>query len=114
LSDFLDRDYDRAFQRTGRRHDLIAVRITDPGEEELPDVGLLEVADAETGARLLVDTSSRAVRDSYRAEAIQRREQLRQLARSASVDLVEVSTDGGHLDALIRFFRLRESRLRRT
>lgn len=113
LSDFLDRDYDRAFQRTGRRHDLIAVRITDPGEEELPDVGLLEVADAETGERLLVDTGSRAVRDTYRAEAIQRREQLRQLARSASVDLVEVSTDGGHLDALIRFFRLRESRLRR-
>src|SRR5262249_30548580 len=113
LSDFLDRDYDRAFQRTGRRHDLIAVRIADPGEEELPDVGLLEVEDAETGSRLLVDTGSRAVRDGYRAEAVRRREQLRQLARSAGVDLVEVSTDGGHLDALIRFFRLRESRLRR-
>src|SRR5215470_15263504 len=98
MSDFLDRDFEGAFKRTGRRHDLIAVHVGDPREDELPDVGLLEVEDAETGRRRLLDTGSRAVR---------------QLARSAQIDLVEVSTDGGHLDALIRFFRLRERRLRR-
>jgi len=114
LSDFLDRDYERTMKRTGRRHDLIAVRITDPREEEIPVVGLLELEDAETGARLLLDTNSAKVRAAYAAAAGRRRERIEQLARSSRIDLVEVSTDGGHLDALIRFFKLRERRLRRT
>jgi uncharacterized protein (DUF58 family) len=113
LSDFLDRDFESSFKHTGRRHDLIAVCITDPREEDLPAVGLLELEDAETGQRLLLDTSSRAVREAYREEAERRRAALRQTARQARTDLIEVSTDGGHLDALIRFFRLRERRLRR-
>ncbi len=114
LSDFLDRDYEKLLKRTGRRHDLIAVRISDPREEDLPPLGLLELEDAETGARRLLDTRSRAVRSAYAGEARRRREALRQLTRSANIDLVEVATDGSHLDALIRFFRLRERRLRRT
>jgi uncharacterized protein (DUF58 family) len=113
LSDFLDTDFDRSFKRTGRRHDLVAIRITDPGEAELPAVGLLEMEDAESGQRLLIDTSSTAVRSAYQRAAAERREALARLARSAHTDLVEVSTDGGHLDALIRFFRLRERRARR-
>jgi uncharacterized protein (DUF58 family) len=113
LSDFLDQGYEGSFKRTGRRHDLVAVRVSDPREEELPAVGLVELEDAETGARLLLDTGSRAVRDAFRDGAAERREALRELARSARTDLVEVSTDGSHLDALIRFFRLRERRLRR-
>jgi uncharacterized protein (DUF58 family) len=113
LSDFLDRDFDRSLKRTGHRHDLVAVRITDPGEEELPAVGLLELEDAEGGQRLLVDTDRAAVRAAFRRAAEERREALRRLARTARTDLVEVSTDGGHLDALIRFFRLRERRQRR-
>jgi uncharacterized protein (DUF58 family) len=114
LSDFLDRDFERSLKRTGRRHDLIAVRITDPREEELPPVGLIELEDAETGERVLLDTGSRAVRAAYAAAAERRRDALRQLTRSAGIDLVEVATDGTHLDALIRFFKLRERRLRRT
>jgi uncharacterized protein (DUF58 family) len=114
LSDFLDRDFEKSLKRTGRRHDLIAVRISDPREEELPPVGLLELEDAETGERVLLDTGSRAVRTAHAAAALRRREALRQLTRSAGIDLVEVATDGSHLDALIRFFKLRERRLRRT
>jgi uncharacterized protein (DUF58 family) len=114
LSDFLDRDFERSLKRTGRRHDLIAIRITDPREEELPAVGLLELEDAETGGHLLLDTGSRQVREAYAASARQRRQSLRQLMRAAQVDLIEVGTDGGHLDELIRFFKLRERRLRRT
>ncbi|HWG44712.1 MAG TPA: DUF58 domain-containing protein [Gemmataceae bacterium] len=113
LSDFLDRDFESSFKRTGRRHDFIAIRISDPREEDLPAVGLLELEDAETGERLLLDTNSAAVRDAFRAAAEQRRTTLRQMARQSRVDLIEVSTAGGHLDALIRFFRLRERRLRR-
>jgi uncharacterized protein (DUF58 family) len=113
FSDFLDEGYEWAFKRTARRHDLIAVRVADPHEEELPPVGLLRVEDAETGERLLLDTASRRVRDAYRAAALRRREAVRQLARSSGTDLIEVSTEGDHLDALVRFFRLRERRQRR-
>jgi uncharacterized protein (DUF58 family) len=114
LCDFLDEGFERAFKRTARRHDLIAVHVTDLREEELPAVGLLEVEDVETGRRLLVDTSSRRVREAFLQAGRQRAASLRQLARSSGADLVEVSTDGSHLDALTRFFRLRERRLRRT
>jgi uncharacterized protein (DUF58 family) len=114
LSDFLDRDYEKALKRTGRRHDLIAVQLTDPREAELPAVGLLEVEDPETGQHLLLDTSSRAVREAYAKTSRAGSETLRQAARSAQIDLIQVTTDGSHLDALIRFFKLRERRLRRT
>jgi uncharacterized protein (DUF58 family) len=113
LSDFSDQGYEQAFKRVGRRHDLIAVRITDPIEEELPAVGLLQVEDAETGTPLLLDTDSVAVRQAYRDQAQARRDAIRQLTRSAACDLIEVSTDGSHLDALIRFFRTRERRQKR-
>src|SRR5205807_8886661 len=94
FSDFLDEGYELSFKRAARRHDLIAVRVTDPREEELPAVGLLRVEDAETGERLLVDTSSRRVREAYAAAAVRRREAVRQLARSSGTDLIEVSTEG--------------------
>jgi uncharacterized protein (DUF58 family) len=114
LSDFLDQGYDKPFQRTGRRHDLTAIHIADPREQELPPVGLLEVEDAETGRRLLLDTTSPAVRTAYAQAGRQRREALRTLAKKSRVDLIEVSTDGNHLDALVHFFQMREHRLRRT
>src|SRR5438874_7185940 len=114
LSDFLDTGFEKAFKRTGKRHDLIAVPISDPRENELPAVGLLQMEDAETGRQLLVDTSSALVREAFSARARERRAALRHIAHGARIDLIEVSTDGGHLDALIRFFRLRERRLRRV
>jgi uncharacterized protein (DUF58 family) len=114
LSDFLDRGFERSLKRTARHHDLIAIRVTDPREEEIPDVGLLDLEDAETGEHLLLDTGSRRVREAFAEAARGRREELLQLLHSCGADLIEVSTDGGHLDALIRFFRLRERRLRRT
>jgi uncharacterized protein (DUF58 family) len=114
LSDFHDRGFEQAFKRTARRHDLIAVRITDPREHEVPAVGLVELEDAESGKRLLLDTGSRAVRNAFAEAARQRRLSLDRLAKAARADLIDVSTDGDHLESLFRFFRLRERRLRRT
>ncbi len=114
LSDFIDRGFERVLKRTGRRHDLIAIRIADPREDELPPVGLLELEDAETGRHVVVDTRSRLVRQAFANLARQRREAFRQLTRSAEIDQIEVTTDGNHLDALIRFFQMRERRLKRT
>lgn len=113
LSDFLDHGYERLLRRTGRHHDLVLVRIADAREQELPAAGLVELEDAETGRQQLVDTSSPAVRAAYSRAAVERRAELRQLADSARIDLIEVTTDGRHLDALVRFFELRERRLRR-
>jgi uncharacterized protein (DUF58 family) len=114
FSDFLDDGFARALKRTGKRHDLIGVALTDLLELALPAVGLLEVRDAETGQTFLIDTSQPAARTVLEKRTHDRMETLRQLARSARIDLIEVSTDGGHLDALVRFFQLRERRLGRS
>ncbi len=111
LSDFLDHGFEKALRRTGKRHDLIALTLTDPREITFPPVGLVELEDAETGRRLLVDTSSPAFQNTFQHQAQGHRESLHQLLRSAGVDRIEVSTDGNHLDELSRFFRLRERRL---
>jgi len=114
LSDFLDQGFERSLKHAGRRHDLIALHIADPKEKALPPVGLVAVEDAETGRQIIVDTRPRRTGEMFAADAHRRREGLRRLMRSAQIDLVEVSTDGSHLDSLIRFFQMRERRLRRT
>jgi uncharacterized protein (DUF58 family) len=113
LSDFLDQGYERLLKRTGRRHDLVLARITDQREEELPAAGLVELEDAETGRHLLLDTSDRAARDAFAAAGRRRRDELRQLTGAAHIDLIEVSTEGDHLDALVQFFEARSRRGRR-
>jgi uncharacterized protein (DUF58 family) len=114
FSDFLATGYERALERTGHRHDVVAVHVADPREQDLPAVGLLEIQDAETGERLIVDTSSRHFRTAFRQRQTERRQAFEQLARGHRIDVLDVSTTGQHLDALIRFFRRRERRLRRT
>src|SRR5206468_3462865 len=79
LSDFLDTGFERSFRRTGRRHDLVAVALRDPREEELPRVGLVQLEDAESGAQVLLDTGSAAVRRAYAERAKARRDAIRQL-----------------------------------
>jgi uncharacterized protein (DUF58 family) len=113
MSDFLDDGYERALRLSARRHDLTLVRVSDPREQELPPVGLVQVEDPESGNQFLLDTSNREVRARYAEQAQRRREQIARLARGASLDLIEVSTDGGHLDELVRFFERREKRMRR-
>jgi uncharacterized protein (DUF58 family) len=113
LSDFLDHGYERLLKRTGRRHDLILARIADPREEEVPAAGLVELEDAETGRHLLLDTSNAQARAAFAAAGRQRRESLRELTGAARIDLIEVSTEGDHLDALVRFFEMRALRGRR-
>jgi uncharacterized protein (DUF58 family) len=114
ISDFLDRDFDKALKHSGRRHDLVAVRIFDPKENELPPLGLLQMEGAENKKTVFVDSTNKKVREVFAARAKSRVEDLRRLAKSAKTDLIEVSTDGGHLDSLIRFFQMRERRLKRT
>jgi uncharacterized protein (DUF58 family) len=111
LSDFHDTGFEKALRRAARRHDVIAVHHSDPLEEQLPAIGLLEMRDAETGRTLLVDTSDADFRAAHQRAAQNRRTALRQMVNAARADWLNVATDGSHLDALLRFFRVRERRL---
>jgi uncharacterized protein (DUF58 family) len=110
LSDFWDQGYERVLRQTSLRHDLIAIRVHDPREDELPSAGLVRLQDAETGQQILLDTTNSRVRATYADQANQRRERFRQWIRGLHIDLIEVSTDGTHLDGLIGFFQARERR----
>ncbi len=112
ISDFFDQDYDRTLRILSRRHDLIALSVNDPREYELPDVGLLDLQDAETGATVTIDTGSAAVRKQYAAAGRARAEGLRDSLRSMDIDLIEVGTSHDYLLDLIRFFKRRERQKR--
>jgi uncharacterized protein (DUF58 family) len=110
VSDFLDTGYEKALQRTGKRHDLITLALADPLEFSFPAVGLVELEDAETGRQVLIDSASTEFQAAFNQKSQTRLEALRHLTRSSRIDLIEVTTDGNHLDALARFFHLRERR----
>ena len=93
-----------------RRHDVIAVHVSDPREEFLPDVGLVAVEDAESGHETLVDTSVRSVREEYARAARQRTKTRDEIFRRTGVDVISVRTDRSYVNELYRFFRMRERR----
>jgi uncharacterized protein (DUF58 family) len=113
ISDFFGEGFDRPMRVMGKQHDLIAVSVTDPREIGMPDVGLIELEDAETGERILIDTSSIAVRRQYEKFSTHRQEGLRKLFRSIDVDYLEVLNGRDYVLDLVRFFRMRERRLRK-
>jgi uncharacterized protein (DUF58 family) len=110
MSDFMAENYEQALRIANKRHDVIAVTVTDPREEALPDVGLVAMRDAETGQEVLVDTSDKAMRERYSAEMIRRATRREQSFRSTKVDAMHVRTDRPYIDEIYRFFRMREQR----
>jgi uncharacterized protein (DUF58 family) len=111
ISDFQTPDISKEISVTGRRHDLIAMPIVDPREEDLPDVGLLTLEDAETGEQIEINTSDRTLRADYIRAVDDRREALNRLLRRNRVDSIALKTDEDYLPALRNFFRVRERRL---
>lgn len=112
VSDFIDKDFERDLALTKSRHDLIPVRISDPRETTLPDVGLIELEDAETGERVIVDTRRRRIRDAFARTGREQTENLTGLLRSMGMDALEVSTDRPYMKDLLGFFRRRERRMK--
>ena len=111
ISDFMSPDFTKALTVTGKRHDLVAMPVTDPGEGNLPDVGIVTLEDAETGAQIDVNTSSRAVRRGLSELHEERTRSLERLLRSRRIDIVRLSTSEDYLIALRAFFEQRERRL---
>lgn len=111
VSDFISAPgWEDALGRLARRHDVIAVRLFDPAEMALPDVGLVTVEDAETGEQLFIDATDPAFRARYATLADEAEEALADALARAGVDLLELATDDDLLDALLRFADLRRRR----
>jgi uncharacterized protein (DUF58 family) len=113
VSDFISQPgWAQALARLSRRHDVVAVRLWDPMEMALPDVGLVTIEDAETGEQVFVDAADPAFRERYAAVAAQQEEALLQDLAGAGADVVELATDDDLLNALLRFCDLRRQRAR--
>ncbi|NOX96744.1 MAG: DUF58 domain-containing protein [Nitrospirae bacterium] len=111
VSDFLNSGFEKPLRVVSKRHDLIAVTITDPREISLPDVGIIELEDAETGETILFDTRGKTQRKEYEKYSLERARELEKLLRSADVDQIHIRTDRSYIRPLVRFFRLRERRI---
>jgi uncharacterized protein (DUF58 family) len=113
VSDFISQPgWAKPLAELARRHEVIAVRLYDPMEMDLPDVGLVVVQDTETGEQLHVDTNDRGFRRRFAAAAARRETELRNAFRHAGVDALELATDDDLMDAIMRFADLRKRRSR--
>jgi len=111
VSDFISRPgWAETLANLAMRHEVIAVRVYDPLEMELPDLGLLVIQDSETGEQVFVDTHDRGFRKRFAELATKREEELRTAFRQAGVDALELATDDDLVDAILRFADLRKRR----
>lgn len=112
VSDFINKGYEKALQIANKRHDMVAITITDPRELELPDVGFIELEDAETGEIITVDTSYAEVRGLFQKKTSQDVFDRTKLFQSMNVDHIDIKTNESYVEPLIRFFRMRAKRFR--
>ena len=112
VSDFLADDFQKPLAVAGRRHDLIAVRVGDRREEQLPPIGLVELEDPETGEQIVVNTSDPEFQKRYRHITDAERQAQERIFRRSKVDLIDVRTGEGYVRPLMRFFKERAQRFR--
>ncbi len=111
ISDCMDRGFEKPFRMASRKHDLTVIRVSDPAEEDLPDLGLIHLRDPETGQVSLINTRSRALRERWQRYRRDQEAYLSELLRSTGVDLVDIRTDGSVVEPLVRLFDQRRTRL---
>jgi uncharacterized protein (DUF58 family) len=107
ISDFFDDGFEQSLRVLGRKHDVVALVVSDRAEVEIPNIGVVDLQDAETGEILTVDSSSQAFRDYWkqtRKELLARRETL---LRQAGVDRVDIDANGDFMDPLLKYFKRR-------
>ncbi len=109
ISDFVDTamESDGQLRTVAKRHDVTVIRVSDPREEELPAIGILELEDAETGELVLVDTADPHVRKMYYTAGVQERRAQDDYLRRSGLDDIAVRTDRSYVDPIVRFFRQR-------
>ena len=110
ISDCMDTGFERSLRLTAKKHDLTVIRVMDPAEEDLPEVGLVTLRDPETGQVALINSKSQGIRKRWRTHRKERSAYLTDLLRRVGVDLVELSTDGPLVEPLTRLFEKRRRR----
>jgi uncharacterized protein (DUF58 family) len=110
LSDFMDKGFEEALQIANNKHDVIAIRVFDERETEMPDIGLVKFKDAETEKTRWIDTSSGSVRRQYRQWHIDNEKYLRRVFLKSGVDVANIRTDQDYVRQLIGLFQRREAR----
>ena len=113
VSDFQTENLEQPLKLLAQRHDVVAVTVDDPSEQDLPDIGHARFVDPETGTTIDIDTSDARVRTTFAAAVSAELSARRRLLRRLAIDEIPVSTEGGVVDPLIKFFRARETRSRR-
>jgi uncharacterized protein (DUF58 family) len=111
LSDFFDKNYIKPLKILKNKHDIIALRVIDEREKEIPDVGLIELEDEETGEQLLLDTSDEDFRNNYLKIMQQEEQKIIDKFRRNKIDIVNILTDENYVIPLKKFFKIRIRRL---
>lgn len=109
-SDFMDKDFEKQLRITNRKHDLVSIIINDQYEDELPDLGLVKLKDAETGSEKIVDTSSSKVRKAFKINRLKQKAYLQEMMLKMKIDAVEVKTNESYVKPLMNFFQRRGNR----
>lgn len=110
LSDFIDTRFDEALQIANNKHDVTAIRIYDPREAEMANIGLTKFRDAETGKTVWVDTSRKSVRETYNKWYEENEQKLKRIFLKSGTDVANIRTDEDYVKQLIKLFQRREAR----
>ena len=110
ISDFIDDDYWSSLKIVNRKHDLIGIRLFDPAEKLLPDLGVIKVRDPESGSSFWIDTSNRAEMEKLKSQINSDFDAFNKQAKKIGFDIISVSTNGDFVDPLISLFRKRDKR----
>jgi hypothetical protein len=107
LSDFFATGYEQALRIAARKHDIIGIQLIDPREEDLPNVGLLRVEDAETGSVKWLDTASNSVKQAYLEQYKRYRDYCKEAFKKTSADFVTIKSGDDYVNELLKFFQRR-------
>jgi uncharacterized protein (DUF58 family) len=110
FSDFMDTNFDKQLRQIGRKHDLIACVIKDPAEVAMPDIGLVDLEDSETGETIVVDTSSKEFRQQFELNMKKMNDQRQQMLKRAQVEAIDIVVGDEFVDPLISYFRSRNKK----
>jgi len=118
ISDFISPDLEGGFEKlrelARRGNDVVAIKLDDPRDYSLPEVGILEVEDPESGRQLTVDTSDSTLREEYSMRSLAREKFISSMVKRSGIDLIRISTQEDFYWPLVKFFMLREKRRRKT
>jgi len=112
ISDFFAEDFKKSLSVSNKRHDIVAISIVDPKEIDLPDVGISQFYDAETGEQVTVNTADRRFRRAFKADQLQKMDERKKLFQSINVDTITIRTDESYARSLLMFFKMRGRRMR--